>query len=59
MLQQDEDNSKFLSQEYIKERPMFFFSEEKGFPGSNTGVGGHALLQGIFLTQRSNSHLLH
>ena len=28
-------------------------------PGKNTGVGCHALLQGIFLTQRSNSGLLH
>ena len=28
-------------------------------PGKNTGVGCHALLQGIFLTQRSNPHLLH
>ena len=28
-------------------------------PGKNTGVGGHALLQGIFLTQGSNPHLLH
>ena len=28
------------------------------FPGKNTGVGCHFLLQGIFLTQRSNSHLL-
>ena len=31
-------------------------------PGKNTGVGSHALLQGIFLTQGSNpclSHLLH
>ena len=27
-------------------------------PGKNTGVGGHALLQGIFLTQGSNLHLL-
>ena len=27
-------------------------------PGKNTGVGWHALLQGIFLTQRSNPHLL-
>ena len=27
-------------------------------PGKNTGVGCHALLQGIFLTQGSNSHLL-
>ena len=28
------------------------------FLGKNTGVGCHALLQGIFLTQESNSHLL-
>ena len=28
-------------------------------PGKNTGVGCHALLQGIFLTQGSNLHLLH
>ena len=26
-----------------------------GFPGKNAGEGCHALLQGIFLTQRSNS----
>ena len=29
------------------------------FPGKNTGVGCHFLLQGIFLTQGSNLHLLH
>ena len=29
-----------------------------GFPGKNTGVGCHVLLQGIFLTQGSNLHLL-
>ena len=28
------------------------------FPGKNTGVGCHALLQGIFLTQGLNPHLL-
>ena len=28
-------------------------------PGKNTGVGFHALLQGIFPTQESNPHLLH
>ena len=28
-------------------------------PGRNTGVGCHFLLQGIFLTQRSNQSLLH
>ena len=27
-------------------------------PGKNAGVGGHALLQGIFPTQGSNLHLL-
>ena len=27
-------------------------------PGKNTGVGGHALLEGIFPTQGSNLHLL-
>ena len=29
------------------------------FPGKNTGVGCHDLLQGIFQTQGSNLHLLH
>ena len=29
------------------------------FPGKNTGVGCHALLQGIFPTQGSNPGLLH
>ena len=29
------------------------------FPGKNTGVGSHFLLQGIFLTQGSNLGLLH
>ena len=29
------------------------------FPGKNTGVGCHALLQGIFLTQGLNLVLLH
>ena len=29
------------------------------FPGKNTRVGCHFLLQGIFLTQGSNLHLLH
>ena len=28
------------------------------FPGKNTGVGSHFLLQGIFLTQESNTRLL-
>ena len=29
------------------------------FPGKNTGVGCHFLLQGIFLTQESDLGLLH
>ena len=29
------------------------------FPGKNTEVGCHFLLQGIFLTQGSNQHLVH
>ena len=29
------------------------------FPGKNTGVGCHFLLQGIFLTQGLNPHVLH
>ena len=29
------------------------------FPGKNMGMGCHFLLQGIFLTQRLNSYLLH
>ena len=28
-------------------------------PGKNTGVDSHSLLQGVFLTQRSNPGLLH
>ena len=28
-------------------------------PGKHTGVGSHALLQGIFLTEGSNPGLLH
>jgi len=31
----------------------------QNFPDKNTGVGCHDLLQGIFLTQGSNPHLLH
>ena len=31
----------------------------RGFPGKNTRVGCHFLLQGIFSTQESNPHLLH
>ena len=35
------------------------FSVHGDFPGKNTGVGCHFLLQGIFLTQGANPHLLH
>ena len=35
------------------------FSVREDSPGKNTGVGCHVLLQGIFLTQGSNSSLLH
>ena len=31
----------------------------RDFPGKNTGVGCHFLLQGIFLTQELNPHLLY
>ena len=31
----------------------------RDFPGKNTGVGCHSLLQGIVLTQGSNLGLLH
>ena len=31
----------------------------RDFPGKNTGVGCHSLLQGIFLTQGWNLGLLH
>ena len=34
------------------------FSVYRYSPGKNTGVGCHALLQGIFLTQGSNPYLL-
>ena len=33
-------------------------SVQQDFPGKNTGVGCHALLQGIFLTQGWNPHFL-
>ena len=35
------------------------FSVHRDFPGKNTGVGCHALLQGIFPTQGSNPGLSH
>ena len=34
------------------------FSVHAVFPGKNTGMGCHFLLQGIFRSQGSNSHLL-
>ena len=41
--------------DYGAARPLFAWD----FPGKNTGVGCHALLACIFLTQGSNLHLLH
>ena len=37
---------------------MDWSPSDSSVPGKNTGVGYHFLLQGIFLTQRSNSCLL-
>ena len=37
---------------------QLFASPPLNFPGKNTGAGCHILLQGIFLTQGSNLHLL-
>jgi len=34
-------------------------SDQRDFPGKNTGMGCHALLQGIFLTQGLNPGLPH
>ena len=42
--------------------PMYYnppYSPVQAFPCKKTGVGCHFLLQGIFLTQVSNPHLLH
>ena len=33
-------------------------SSSGNFPGKNTGMGCHALFQGIFTTQELNPHLL-
>ena len=48
---------------YLSSFPKAWFSESPicpwDFPGKNTGVGCHFLLQGIFLTQGSNPSLLH
>ena len=41
-----------------KLEPTRFLSPQD-FPGKNTGVGWHFLLQGVFLTQILNLHLLH
>ena len=39
--------------------PVDWLIYPRGSPGKNTGVGCHAILQGIFPTQGSNSGLLH
>ena len=38
---------------------MLIVRKDLQFPGKNTGVGCHFLLQGIFLTQGWNLHILH
>ena len=38
---------------------LLYSSVHGDSPGKNTGVGCHALLQGIFLTEGSNPGLLH
>ena len=46
----------------VKEKSEFSLCRSPlsmGFSGKNTGMGCHALLQGIFLTQGLNPHLLH
>ena len=46
----------------VKEKSEFSLCQSPlsmGFSGKNTGMGCHALLQGIFLTQGLNPHLLH
>ena len=40
-------------------RVQLFVIPWRHFPGKNTGVGCHFLLQGIFLTQGLNPGLLH
>ena len=42
----------------LSEKPTRFLCPWDS-PGKNTGVGCHALLQGIFLTQELNLGLLH
>ena len=43
--------------EMVKDREAWCAAVH-GVISNNTGVGGHFLLQGIFLTQGSNPHLL-
>ena len=46
--------------EIVKDtKPGVLLSMGWDSPGKNAGVGCHALLQGIFLTQGSNPYLLH
>ena len=53
----------FLDVESLKnltgETAKWNFKQKRLSPGKNTGVGCHALLQGMFPTQTSNLHLLH
>ena len=43
--------------EQLQSRPTL--CDPRDSPGKNAGVGCHALLQGIFLTQELNLHLLY
>ena len=58
----------FVSAQLLESCPALCYPKDCSPPGSsvhgilqarNTGVSCHALLQGIFLTQGSNPHLLH
>ena len=51
----DVESLKNLTGETAKQNPK----QKRLSPGQNTGVGCHALLQGIFPIQGSNLHLLH
>ena len=49
----------FVKSEIISNCSPPGFSVHGIFPGKNTGMGSHSLLQGIFSTQGLNSSLLH
>ena len=49
----------FLNRYYVHSPKLKKYKKILEFPGKNTGVGGHFLLQGIIPTQGSNPCLLH